>query len=293
MIDRRRTPLILSLLLLAISTASAGGGAWNRAPGGYYFKIGLNSLSADEEFGRGGRRQPIFADTSNFRDGGFGMTDIGFYGEVGVTDWLTAVASTQFKVAVREAENRTTRRDTTASASGLGDLWLDGRIRLAPDDVPYVAALTIGVKLPTGSPYQQVPLGSGVVDYEAGLAVGTGFPVAGLDGYAQLFGGYRLRNNASDEINYLMEVGVRLSESIILQGIIDGTHSTADFDAAGIGPGDLSGLSTFDQSYARWTLGTIIGMREGLDLNLGYGAHISGRNALAGSTILIGVAWKQ
>lgn len=289
--DPRRALPILLLLLLCVGRAGATGGAWSRLADSYYFRLGLSSLSADQEYGRTGSRQRILSDSSIYSNGSFGVTDISFYGELGITDWLTAVASTQYKVAVRQAENSATRRDTTASASGLSDLWLDGRIRLLPREAEYAATVTLGVKLPTGSPYQQVPLGSGVVDYEGALAVGHAFPVVGLNGYAQISGGYRLRNNASNELNYLMEFGVNLSESILMQGIVEGIYSMADFDAPAQEALGVAGTLVFDQSYTRWKLATVIEMKEGLDLDIGYGSYAAGRNALAGHVLSVGVAW--
>ena len=147
------------------------------------------------------------------------------------------------------------------------------------------------MKLPTGSPYQQVPLGSGVVDYEASLAVGRALPVAGLAGYAQISGGYRLRNNASNELNYLMEFGVSLTPSILVQGIVEGVHSTADFDAPARDGSGVAERLVFDQSYTRWRLTTVIEMQEGFDLDIGYGAYAAGRNAAAGHILSVGLAW--
>ncbi|MEO5929370.1 MAG: hypothetical protein ABIR47_05525 [Candidatus Kapaibacterium sp.] len=274
-------------------TAVAGGGAWNRDDGGYYFKIGLTSLSADDQYGLDGDHHPFFEDTINYSGANFGVTDIALYGEYGFTSWLTGVASTQYKVAVRQAHNQLTKRDTTASASGLSDLWLSGRVRLIPAGGPYVATITLGVKLPTGSPLQQIPLGSGVLDYEIALTTGGSFPMLGMNAYAQLSGGYRIRNSLANELNYLAEMGLHLSSEFMLQGVFDGSHSTADFDRAASDPGTVpAGLLIFSQSFSRLMVGITYGVNEGMDLNVGYGGYLSGRNAIAGSGLNFGVVWK-
>jgi len=294
-VNRRWLLLFLGMLLYSHS-AIAGGGAWNRDEDGYYVKIGLASLTAEEEYGMDGERRLLFTDTSLFRNGEFGMTDISLYGELGITDWLTGVASTQYKVAVREALYRPTGRDTTASASGLGDLWLGTRVRLLPRDKPYAASVTLSLKLPTGSPVQEIPLGSGIIDYEASAAVGSSFPVYGdIRGYAQLSGGYRLRNSASNELNYLAEVGINLSEILMVQVVMDGIHSTADFDSDPVEPANALGKRAFvaDQSFNRWNVGVIYGATETMDINFGYSWNGSGRNTLASGGIAIGVAWKK
>lgn len=292
-----RAVAVLMLFPLAAASALAGGGAWNRVIDGYYINVGLESLSANDEFGFDGIRHPLFSDTSAFRNGSFGITNISFYGEIGLSNWLTGVASTQYIVAVREAFSRLTQRDSSASASGLGDLWLGARIRLLPRGVSYAAALTVSVKLPTGSPLQAVPLGTGVVDYEAAAAFGSSFPVLGdIKGYAQLSGGFRLRNGgASNELNYLTEIGVSLGEDFGAQVVLDGVHSFADFDAAADNPDNSNAARalTADQSFLRWRTGVSYAVKPGLDLNVAYTWNSAGRNALAISGPSVGLAWKR
>ncbi len=291
-----RLYILLVLLLLVVGHAFASGGAWNRRKGGYYMKFGLTSITAEQGFGYDGRLQPLFSDTVNFHGGDFGVTDLTIYGEYGVTDWLTGVISTQYKVAVRQGEYRPTGRDSTASASGLGDLWMGARLKLLPDDEPIVATLTLGWKLPTGSPLQDIPLGTGVVDYEAVAAVGTSFPAfSDLYGYAQLSGGYRIRNSAANELNILAEAGVNLSKMLLIHGVLDGSYSMADFGPAIGDPGNMELLGRFknDQSFTRWRLGMIYSIGEDMDLNLDYEKYVSGRNIISGSGIAIGIAWKR
>src|SRR5262245_1580943 len=115
--NQRSLLLQLLFLLAAASTAAAQSAGWTRAADGYYVRIGLSSLTAAEQYGFDGESVGLFADTSSFRSGEFGVTDIGFYGELGFTDWLTGIASTQYTVAVREAQYVPTGRDSTASAS--------------------------------------------------------------------------------------------------------------------------------------------------------------------------------
>lgn len=284
------------IIVAAAIPAFATGGAWTRDEGGYYVKIGLTSLTADEEYGFDGNRRLIFHDTTQFGAGDYGVTDITLYGEYGITGWLTGVASTQYKVAVKQAEYKISGRDTSASASGLGDLWLGARFKLPSVIEPVVAAFTLSLKLPTGTPLQEIPLGTGVIDYEAALAIGSGFPIKDeINGYAQLSAGYRLRNSASNELNYQAEIGVNLSEVLMVQGIFDGSHSSADFQEAAneaITIGRAEGYES-DQSFTRWGFGIIYRTSETMDLSLGYSWNSSGRNALASSGVSIGVAWRK
>jgi hypothetical protein len=281
-------------LLLPSAAALSQYAAWNKKPGEYYLGIGLTSLTAEEEYGYDGALRLLFADTALFRDGEFGMTDISFQGELGITDWLTGVASTQYKVAVRQAVHRPTGRDTTASASGLGDLWIGLRTRLIPEEKPYAASVTLSLKLPTGSPYQEIPLGTGVLDYEAAAAIGTRIPVfEGIEGIAQLSGGYRMRNIASDEINYALDLAIDLRDALLLRLTMDGVHSTADFDRVTDEPANALGQRAFvaDQSFNRWNLAMIYGATETMDISLGYNWNGAGRNTLASGGLALGVAW--
>jgi hypothetical protein len=150
--------------MLAAIPLVAGGGAWTRPTDGRIIRFGIISTTAQEEFDFQGGRRDIFSDTTLFQRGQFGMTDVSFYGELGLTDWLTGTLSTQYRVAVREAKLRTTGRDSTLSASGLSDIWVGGRIRLLPHEDSTAVAITLGLKIPTGSRNQSIPLGTGVLD---------------------------------------------------------------------------------------------------------------------------------
>ena len=200
--------------------------------------------------------------------------------------------STQYSVAVREA-TLPNGVDTSQSASGLGDIWLGGRVRLLPDGGSVVGAVTLGLKLPTGSPNQEIPLGTGVIDYEGAVAFGGPFALAELLGYWQSSGGYRLRNRGANELTYQAEIGVTIAETLMLQGVVDGVHSFADFDAATSAIGGMVSTASSDQSFARWNANFIYSLSPDTDLTVGYGHTFSGRNALSAGAFGVGVAWKK
>lgn len=281
--------LLLQPAFLSAEGGEESGGAWTRAEQGYYFQISLTSFTASEEYDPAGRRRLLFADSSRFSDGNFGATDIRFKGELGITSWLTAVASTEYKVAVREARYLPTGRDSTASASGLGDLWIGTRVGLLPAGNVLAASLALNWKVPLASFTQAIPLGTGVVEYEGVLAAGSNYLLAGLiDGHAQVSAAYRLRHRGSDELRYLAEVGVRLLPSVKLRGVVDGVSSLADLDNSeqqGVG------ASIFDQSFTRASLSLLLEVDAGTELTAGYASVLRGQNALAGSSVTFGIAW--
>lgn len=294
-----RLLLVLICVLCPFARVDAGGGAWNKKKDDYYVKVALSSLTADKQFGLDGRPELIFTDAA-FRNGEFGVTDINLYGELGITDWLTGVGSTQVKVAVREGFYRPTGLDSTASASGLGDIWLGGRVRLLPEESPYVAAVTMSVKVPTGSPLQAIPLGTGVVDYEIAAAGGTTYfpPLKSSMSaylYTQVALGYRMRNgSASNEMNYAAEVGASMDD-LLLQVMVDGVHSFADFNEVIVDPADPNTADDLvaNQSFMRWGVTASYAVNRKMDVSLGYTWNTSGRNALQLSGISLGIAWKR
>lgn len=294
----RPTALFLLIVMLfpAFSReAHAGGGAWVRTAGGYYFKFGFTSLTADKEYGFQGEDRPLFRDTARYRNGTIGISNVTIYGERGITDWLTGVISTQYTVAVREAEDLETGLELSESASGLSDIWLSGRVRLLPKSWPVVGSATLGWKIPTGSPYKKIPLGTGVADYELALAFGHGFRIGeGRFGYAQASAGYRLRNRYANEINWQVEGGVKVIPSLGLQAILDGVSSGADFDDAsdqevGAGFDRLVG----SQSFTRLSGGILYELSEEMEMNVLVAGTLSGVNTLAAGSFSVGFAWKK
>lgn len=288
--------VLLTLSVGAGLQLRAGGGAWVKGPGGYYFKSGFTSITADREYDFNSDRRPLFRDTLRYTNGTIGISNLSIYGEYGFTSWLTGVISTQYSVAVREADDLQTGLTESSSASGLSDIWVSGRVKILPDGWPLAGAVTLGWKIPSGSPYKEIPLGTGVADYEGALAFGTGFPIGEERfGYAQISGGYRLRNSAANELNWQVEGGAEIIGGLGLQAIFDGTHSTADFDNLAELPDNsqvFMGLIS-DQSYSRLSGGLIYDLSEEMQLNFLYTGTLSGINSLAATSFSFGIAWKK
>ena len=287
---------VFALLCCTNSALWAGGGAWVKKLGEYYFKSGFTSITADKEYGLSGEDQPLFRDTMRYSNGTIGITNISIYGEYGFTSWLTGVISTQYSVAVREADDLETGLTESSSASGLSDIWVSGRVKLLPDSWPLTGAATLAWKIPSGSPKHDIPLGTGVPDYEGALAFGKGFPVgAETFGYAQVSGGYRLRNKAANELNWQAEAGVEVIPGLGVQAIFDGTHSTADFESLATLPDDdivFIGLVS-DQSFSRFSGGIVYDLSDEMQINVLYTNTLSGINTLVASSFSIGVAWRS
>lgn len=285
--------LVPAILLLTASARNmhAVGGAWLRDLAGYYVKLGGIWLTAHSQFGTDGLYSPLFSDTLNLRAQGFGATNIAFYAEYGIAPWLTGIVSTQYQVAVRQATFVPTGLDTNQSASGLGDTWLSARMRLLPAGRAVSGALTIGVKIPTGSANQQIAFGTGKVDYEASVAVGSGFAIGDItQGYTQFSAGYRLRTGAGNLVSYQAEAGLDAGPWLALQIVLDGVASEANFDNPQTDP--RTALVN-DQSFTNLNGALIYKPSDDMEVSVGYGGCLAGRNTLKATSFQIGVAWKK
>jgi hypothetical protein len=292
-----RASLPLLFLALAAAPSLANGPAWTRSAGGYYLRFGVTWLTASHEYGLDGARHELFDDTLRFRDADFGQTDVALLCEYGITDWLTAVAHTQLRTVVREAYYEPSARDTAISASGLTDLWLAARMRLLPLESPYRATFTAAWKAPMGSPTQEIPLGTGVPDYSLGAAGAAPYTLGPLQGHLQLATDFRLRNKASNEIGYAGQLDVELGRGFVVQGIVDGVHSLADFDGAvAVDGGAASVINRTlvgDRTFSRWTVGVILEADEGLDLGASFSEQFGGRNALQATAFALSATWRS
>jgi len=271
-----------------------GSGAWTQAIDDYYVKLSSTWSTASVEYGLDGQTTLLFPDSSVVRNGTFGTTEVGLYVEYGVNDWLTAVGSTHYKVIVREAQLTSTSRDTALSASGLSDSWIGGRVQLTRGDIASTA--TVSVKIPTGSPNQQIPLGTGVVDYEIAATVGRSIPMGDARwGWAQGSVGYRFRNQAANDVTYTADGGVDVGSGVTIATRMDGLISGADFEEAyretdqTAARNRLIGSST----YHRWSAQVIYASSPGIHLNAGYGFVYSGRNVVAVHGLSVGIAWTR
>jgi hypothetical protein len=89
---------------------------------------------------------------------------------------------------------------------------------------------------------------------------------------------------------------VNLGDAFMVQGRLNGTISTADFEAAVVDPEGPTGSTNeliVDQSFSEWSLGVIYSVEENVQLDVSYGQLFGGRNTLAGSKFSVGLAWKQ
>jgi len=283
----KKQAVALSLLVLLLMPATSFAGAWTQEKLHMY-----NRFSAD-----------YFHSARNFNDDGdlverpnngtFESWTLTYYGELGVTDWLTAIANLPYKH--QTLDDDTERNETW----GVADIELGARMRLLED--PVVLSVQALVKIPEAYDMDDaVPLGNGQYDYEGRVLLGKSlWPY--VPGYAGLEVAYRYRDNGpADEVKFLAELGSDIAKGFYARTKLDGTFSMGNAET-NLSP-QLSFISTeYDLLKMEFTLGWNLGkglkgrpadLASGLDVEFTYTPYLWGSNITAGDSFNLAVAWK-
>ncbi len=262
-------PLAITILLAASASASFAG-AWTAKQGAFYEKAAFNYYYSHETFNSTGSR----GGTPN--NGKFTDYNLSNYFEYGLLDNLTAINSLTYKWL---------QNDDNALRSkgvGLGDVDLGLRYKLLDSDSIGIVSTQLLVKIP--GPYgakDPLPLGNGQVDTELRLLYGRSlYPL--LPGYANLELGYRARaKDPSDEIRYLIEFGVDLTDAIYTRAKLDGTLSVDNGKKL-----DTNGNPTASNNFDLGKLDLTVGYKvePGWGFEASYVPAIYGQNTAAGAT---------
>ena len=263
----------LALISSLASATNAYAGAWVADKGRGYTKLGISDYSATEFFGE----QPDF--------GEFEGTSVSFYGEYGLgSNWGI------FTSALYQDIEQTTASGQTTSNSGLGDL--DIGLKYQWQAKPFVLSTSFSVKLPNlYDEDDELPLGNGQEDYEFRVLLGKSLNRYGYLGFEV---GYRLRTDEpSDEIRYLLEYGVNLTENLYFRTKLDGIESANNADSFETITGNLSQTPEFDigklEITAGWNFGkpSKDGGRWGAEIT--YTDDLYGNETLQGDGIQFGI----
>jgi len=280
---------IFLLTMMSIPSLAFAGG-WTQKKGGYYAKFSLNNFSTREQFNLAGNREALNNQFS-LRDAKFTDTNFGFYGELGVLEGLTLIANTSFKNYNSTGFNTLTQQNFDNSASGLGDLYVGGRLRLLT--LPFVLALQPMVKLPAGSKDKTIPLGSGQADAELRLQMGVAIPIK-IQNYFTADIGYTSRGGAefNDEIPYFAEFGIFPVRDLIVKAQIDGRKSTASITSPMRAGQSNQNVLIVNQDFTRLWGGIIYSTSPTTQVSLEFSSTISGKNTVAGRAVYFGLAFK-
>ena len=277
---------IQALLLLALTLLFPGesdGGAWTQSDGGYYLKLSALSFTTTEELNADGDRTPRLGDGE--------LTDRGLsaYLEYGLTDRLTLVASLPYKRVEDERfiGGRQTGVAAVKRSTGFGDL--EARLRWSLRTSPVVLSVALGGKMPLGydvTTATRVPLGTGKADGDVRLLAGRSFYPLPLYPTGEI--GFRRRGGRfSDEILLAAETGYTAGR-LLLKANLSGVRTRGDCGDASQGGGLIG-----DQNLYKLSPGLIYRMGPATELSFEAISVASGCNTAAGTTVVVGVAYKR
>ncbi len=261
------------MLAVGLSSTHAHAGAWVAEKGRGYTKVGVSDYKATDFFGD----QPDF--------GEFEGTSVSFYGEYGLGNKWGIYTS-----ALYQDIKQTTARGETSSNSGLGDLDIGLKYQWQAD--PFVLSTSFAVKLP--NLYDEddaLPLGNGQEDYEFRVLLGKSL---NRFGYLGLELGYRFRTDEpSDEIRYLIEYGVNLTDNLYFRTKLDGIESANNADSFETLSGNLSRTPEFNigklEITAGWNFGQSNYESGGWGAEITYTDDLYGDETLQGDGIQFGI----
>ena len=286
-----RAVLAVAFLIASICASTAFADAWTQREGDYLIKLSFSRIDTRTEFDVNGRRAALFSEYSGVQDGEFSTTDLTFYGEYGFTDAFTVLVMGQFRQATASHVDSFL---VTRPNSGLGDVYIAGRVRIP--ELPFASSIQVGAKIPaadTGS-VTTVALGSGSMDFDALLNVGTEQDVGRTTLRVQGDWGFRFRGgNYDDAILYGADLsaifpGGKLSAHGGVNGSITQGKIFIPDPTSAISPGfALTGNQTSMQAF----IGAAFHSSKRLQFFFDWTTVLDGRSTLGGNLIALGVAF--
>jgi len=269
--------ILLTIMLVAWYSGSAFAGAWTAPQGSFYEKLAYNYYYSHQFFASNGSRSGSFSH-DKFTD-----HDVSNYFEFGLTNDLTVLNALAYKWLQNADDTGHT------SASGLGDVDLGLRYKLL-DGSAGIFSTQLLVKVPGAyGKGDALPLGNGQFDTELRLLYGRSLYPA-IPGYANFELGYRWRDgDPSDELRYLVELGVDLTRNLYARTKLDGTYSLDNGKRT-----DQSGNPTATNNFDLGKLDLALGYKitPALGLEVSYRPDVYGQNTAAGANYSLALYYK-
>lgn len=247
-------------IIVLSSSSSVYAQAWTQQQGNVYIKTSYGLTTASEQFNFEGGRGFFYTEKPGYT---FADSSFYFYGEGGITDWLTLSAALPYKRLYNETVDH---RKLTV---GTGDMSVGLRFSIQEfAKIPKISALAVnvGVNLPLNYTRNRIPtLGRGQVELQATINYGQSFyPV--MPGYLQIGVGYRNRLpfyaltqaieckqggdidciqdqpekvEGAHEFLFAVEFGVKPIGWLLMQFYFNGTISLIDPKATLVPPGEV------------------------------------------------------
>ncbi|RJQ42744.1 MAG: transporter [Nitrospiraceae bacterium] len=196
------------LAVVCIFTSHEVLAAWTQAKGHSYNSLGISHYKTIKKFStleRDVNDELVTTHGKRFRneEEEFTSTKLGYYGEYGITDTLTAIASFWWDT---QKSNDTMRYAKEDGPSGIGDITLGLRYNLSPDlfGTGFLMSIQGEVKIPEAYKYDNplfnLSLGDGQYDTKVALQFGRGLGA----GYMVFNAGYKYRfeNDQLDPVTF-------------------------------------------------------------------------------------------
>lgn len=227
-LSNRKTWIILGTLFYSMPALFAGG--WPQGKGMAYLKLYQWWVIADQHYTDAGKIDP------NVTNGLFNTT---FYGEYGLTERLTVVASVP--VFSRAYFNNTVSGTTGEvltpgeAINGIGDFDFGIKYGLINNgNLAVSSTLTLGIPMgnASGGSAGNLQTGDGEFNQTIQVDAGKGFKLGKLPAYANVYAGFNNRTNGfSDELRYGFEMGAQFfNQKIWVIGRLYGVESLQNGD---------------------------------------------------------------
>jgi hypothetical protein len=270
--------LFIPIILIFISDNVSFAGAWGMKKGSLYERISFNYYFANKEYNKNGE----VVDFAN--NGSFSDYHISNYFEYGLYDNLTIINSIYIK---KLRKNDYTIEQKT---SGIGDIDIGAKMQIMK-----LAEGVLSGQILTKIPWayekdNKLPLGNGQFDFEMRLLYGHSLYPA-IPGYCNFEAGYRWRlQEPSDEIRYLIEIGLDITKNIYGRVKLDGIFSADNGKDI-----DSKGNPTATNNYNIGKLDAVIGYKinKHWGLEAGYTPSIYGKNTAKGSNYTLAITYQM
>lgn len=277
---RSRFLLLLSLWLLALASARAGGG-WTRKKKKGYVKVGLTTVSTDRYHPLTGGTIP----TAQFRQQVYSV-----YGEYGLTDRLEATLNFPFF--------RHAAFPNLSAGQGVGDPEIGLRYGVFTGKWPL--AVQVAVEAPLGNPnvfgvsdadpnvYLRLPTGDG--EWNVWTRATLSHSLGTLPAFFTLGAGYNKRTGGyTDQYSYGGQFGYMFFDKLWL------TAQARTLD--NVRPPDLTKFGTIGLgegvAYSTAGLGASFNFTKNLSSTADWAAGFGKlRNVYSGNQYTVGVAWE-
>lgn len=279
--------LFLALLVLSAHLPLLAQSGWNRNKGSFYTQVSYVYFSSTNFYNLAGDQ----LSTNRFEQQG-----LNFYGEYGLLDRLTLVASMPLI--------RANRFETTERAIGIGDLQIQAKYSLLQGKFPL--AVIVAPEFPTAPgdnfasnkliPQDRINLPTGDGEFNVWTFLAASHSFYPLPIYASVYGGYNFRTgykgkNFSNQMSFGLEAGYTFKEKITLKA------SIRAFDTQGnqLLSGDF--IRSDGTSFTAWSGGIFYKVNKNLRLLLDFQSYFDGvffrKNLYSSPSYALGLAWEM